>query len=157
MKVSTGLNPNRFSTAERLVLAALALLGASCAGSSDVQRFEADFGPWALELTWQHHWEPLQSGPATKTCQARFESLELILDPGRMGEDLAIDNEKVSATFLHGGMTTCSRPHHVTGTVRLLERRATNVRARVDALMHCPDAPPVALKGDFTFETKVPP
>ncbi|HEU4333972.1 MAG TPA: hypothetical protein VFT32_05700 [Candidatus Eisenbacteria bacterium] len=132
------------------------LLLTSCAGGSDVQRYEAEFGAWALELTWRHDGEAPQA-PDSKAGSYRFESLKLILDPKRSGEDLPIDGESVTATFEHGGRRSCTRPHRVTGTVRLLERRATDVRARVDAVMHCPDGEPATLKGEFTFETKVPP
>ena len=141
----------------RLLWAIPVLLLASCAGGTDVQRYEADFGAWALELTWTHHWEPVQADPVIKTRQGRFESLKLVLNPRRSGDDLPIDGEAVAATFEHGGLGSCPRSHRVTGTVRLLERRATDVRARVDAVMHCPDGEPVALKGEFEFDTKVPP
>jgi hypothetical protein len=141
----------------RLLLAGPVLLLTSCAGGSDVQRYEAEYGAWALELTWTHRWEPVQVGPVHKTCQGRFESLNLIVDPSRTGVDLPIDGQQVAGTYEHGAMASCSKPHRVTGMVRLLERRATDVRAQVDAIMHCPDAEPVALKGEFTFDTKVPP
>lgn len=129
-----------------VLLALMALAGGSCAGVPDAHVYEAEFSAWAVELKWTHRVE-----------RSQFESLELVLKPDRIGEDLAIDGTAVRGTFQHGGADWCARPHRVTGTVRLLENAAAAVRARLDAVMHCPDAEPVTLKGEFAFDVKVPP
>ena len=149
------MKPNRFSIARRLILAAFVLLGASCAGPWKAYRYEAETGPWGVRLVWTHNWKPADAGD--KTCQGRFESLELILPYNRRGEDLRIDDQAVAATFEHGARASCSKPHRVEGVVRVLDYGATDVRARVNAVMHCPDAEPIALKGEFKFDVKVPP
>jgi len=139
----------------RLLLAGTVLLLASCAGPWNEQRCEAETSPWGLRLVWTHYWKPADAGD--KTCQGRFESLELKLPHNRRGEDLRIDDQEVSAAFEHGAMASCSKPHRVEGTVRVLDFGATAVRARVDAVMKCPGAEPVVLKSEFTFEVRVPP
>jgi len=141
----------------RKVLAgmALAFAGASCAGLSEKRTCVAEFSSWAVELTWKHEWEAPPSD--TTSGRYRFESLALVLKPTRVGEDQKIDGEAVVGTYVHGGTDWCMRAHRVAGTVRLLEIGTADVRARVDAVMSCPGEQPVELRGDFTFETKVPP
>ncbi len=129
-----------------LFLAAIALAGGSCADVPKSHVYEAEYSAWAVELKWTHRGE-----------RSQFESLELVLKSDRIGEDLAIDGTAARGTFQHGGADWCPKPHRVTGTVRLLENAATAVQARIDAVMRCPDAEPVALKGEFAFDVKVPP
>lgn len=148
MKASIRLKLNPFSTAERRLILVVApiLFLASCGGAGIGNRYEAEFSPWAMSLRWMHRSE-----------SDRFESLELVLKPNRMGEDLKIDGEAVHATYEHGAPDECPRFHQVEGTLRLLQHNTSEVRARVDAVMRCPGAEPVALKGEFAFEVKVPP
>jgi hypothetical protein len=131
----------------RKVLAGLlmASAGASCVVDPPPHVYEAEYSSAAVELLWKHR----EAG--------KFETLGLVVEPGRVGKDLAIDGDIVIATYHHGaGDDSCPYVHRVKGTLHLLEHRATDVRARVDAVMQCPEAPPAALKGEFAFETRVP-
>ena len=150
-----------FSIAERCGLcfaaATLALAGASCIGNRDYHVYEAEYSAWAMELSWTHNFEDPTGGSDGSSGRFRFTTLKLVLKPNRVGEDQKIDGEAVVGTYQHGGLDWCLKPHRVTGTIRLLELGATDVRAFVDAVMDCPGAEPVALKGEVRFETKVPP
>lgn len=140
----------------RVFLGLLALVGESCGGPVDRHTYNAEFSAWAMELTWKHEWEtPPTSDPAAD--RYRFEALKLVLKPSRLGQDQDIDGTAVVGTFIHGGTDWCTKAHRVAGKVCLLELGATDVHVRLDAVMDCPGSEPVALKGEYTFETKVPP
>ena len=72
----------------------IASAGGSCVVLPPPHMYEAEYSPSAVELSWKH-WE-----------EGKFETLSLICDPGRVGEDLPIDGalyarilaEKVAAS-----------------------------------------------------------
>ena len=130
----------------RKIVVMLAAVLATCATGPPADTYVAESSPWAQSLKWTH-W----------AAADRFQSLELIVKSDRDGVDLPIDGAAVVAEFEHGSPEECPRRHTVTGTVRILERLATQVRARVDASMKCPGEEAVAFKGDFAFDVKVPP
>jgi hypothetical protein len=131
----------------KLRIAVLAtLVGTSCAGNPTGPRFEAEYSAWALSLKWTNRLEG-----------DRFESLELTLPPNRQGQDLKIDGETVRAVFEHGAPDECPKFHRVVGTVRLIRLNPTDVFARIEAVMQCPDSgDPRILNGEFHFDVKVP-
>ena len=89
--------------------------------------------------------------------ETRFESVELIVDPGQRDKDLPIDGQHVIAEYRHGGEVRCVRAHSVEGTLRLVDLGATQVRTKIDAKLICPGGETHPLKGDFTFDVKTPP
>jgi len=139
------------------VVVPMALACASCVGGMDVENYEAGYSGDFLELEWTHRWEPVQFALAYKTGQGRFETLTLRVAPHRVGEELPIDGRSVIATYEHGGMGTCSRPHRVEGSLQLVEVPPAYARVRLKAAPKCGDEPQLVFCGDYTFEfTKKP-